>query len=70
MLASLDVLAGQAELAAERGYCRPRIVEEATLNIVEGRHPVLDQILPPGTVVPNGTRMSAGGGAVSANYRT
>src|SRR5581483_5193481 len=54
VLAQLDVLAGLAELAAERGYCRPELEDEPTLNIEDGRHPVLDQTLPPGTFVSNG----------------
>jgi DNA mismatch repair protein MutS len=53
VLATLDVLAGLAELAVSRQYSRPTIVEEPVLHIVEGRHPVLDQVLPPGTFVPN-----------------
>ncbi|MBX7105519.1 MAG: DNA mismatch repair protein MutS [Gemmataceae bacterium] len=52
-LAALDVLAGLAALAAERGYERPTMVDEPTLAIKQGRHPVLDQSLPPGTFVPN-----------------
>jgi len=44
-LARLDVLAGLASLAAERGYCRPEIIEADTLEITEGKHPVLEQIL-------------------------
>ncbi len=58
VLAALDVLAGLAELAAERSYCRPRLVEEPILHIADGRHPILDQILPPGTVVPNSVCLS------------
>jgi DNA mismatch repair protein MutS len=57
VLAWLDVLASLAELAAERNYCRPRIAEDPVLDVVEGRHPVLDQTLPPGTFVPNGLKM-------------
>jgi DNA mismatch repair protein MutS len=56
-LAALDVLAALAELAAERNYCRPELADEPTLAIVDGRHPVLDQTLPPGTFVPNDVRM-------------
>ncbi len=29
-------------LARERGYCRPQVVDEPVLKIVDGRHPVLD----------------------------
>jgi DNA mismatch repair protein MutS len=53
VLARLDVLAGLAELASARGYCRPELSEEPVLEIEDGRHPVLDQALPPGTFVPN-----------------
>lgn len=58
VLASLDFLAGLAELAASRRYVRPQIVEEPILEIREGRHPVLDQTLPPGTFVPNDVLLS------------
>src|SRR5579884_487214 len=57
VLATLDVLASLAELAAERNYCRPTLTDEPVLVIEEGRHPVLEQTLPPGTFVPNGITM-------------
>lgn len=44
-------------------YVRPRFVDEsaaAQLNIVQGRHPVLDVALDT-PVVPNDTRLAAGG---------
>ncbi len=53
VLATADLLAGLAELAATRGYVRPVIVEEPILRVTAGRHPVLDQLLPAGTFVPN-----------------
>jgi DNA mismatch repair protein MutS len=53
VLATLDVLTGLAELAVSRNYCRPTMCDEALLEIEGGRHPVLDQTLPPGTFVPN-----------------
>jgi DNA mismatch repair protein MutS len=62
VLARLDVLAGLAELAAARGYCRPEITEEPVLEIEDGRHPVLDQTLPAGTFVPNDARFAPGHG--------
>jgi len=55
VLARLDVLAGLAELAATQHYCRPELSDEPLLEIEGGRHPVLDQTLPPGTFVPNDT---------------
>jgi DNA mismatch repair protein MutS len=57
VLARLDVLSALAELAASRGYCRPELCDEPVLEIEEGRHPVLDQSLPAGTVVPNDARL-------------
>ena len=54
-LAQIDFLAGLAELAAARNYVRPRLVPEPILDINDGRHPVLDQLLPAGTFVPNDT---------------
>jgi DNA mismatch repair protein MutS len=62
VLAQLDALAGLAELAAERGYCRPQLTDEPVLLIRDGRHPVLDQTLPPGTFVPNDAAMSPADG--------
>jgi DNA mismatch repair protein MutS len=54
-LAQLDVLAGLAELARQRGYCRPRLVEEPVLHVIEGRHAVLDAVMEHGRFVPNDT---------------
>ncbi len=43
-LAEVDVLASMAHIAALRNYCRPRFAEgTGELEIVEGRHPVIEQ---------------------------
>ena len=42
-LAEVDVLACFAHLAARRDYCRPRLDESGDLEIVEGRHPVVER---------------------------
>ena len=44
-LARVDVLSGLAVLAQERRYCRPTITDERVLEIIDGRHPVLEQQL-------------------------
>jgi DNA mismatch repair protein MutS len=54
-LAHLDVLVALTSLARDRGYCRPVLVGESVLNIVDGKHPVLDIVEPDGTFVPNDT---------------
>ncbi|UCG33301.1 MAG: DNA mismatch repair protein MutS, partial [Phycisphaerales bacterium] len=41
----LDCVASLAELAVERRYVRPEIVDDGQLIIRDGRHPVLDQVL-------------------------
>ena len=42
-LAEVDVLAGLAHLAALRSYCRPKFDDSGDLEIVEGRHAVIEQ---------------------------
>jgi DNA mismatch repair protein MutS len=61
-LAELDVLTGLAELAVARQYCRPELCDGPVLEITDGRHPVLDQTLPPGTFVPNDVTLGPDGG--------
>ncbi|MCS7304097.1 MAG: DNA mismatch repair protein MutS [Thermoguttaceae bacterium] len=61
-LAQLDVVAALAELARQRNYCRPRLVEEPILLIRDGRHPVLDILEPEGAFVPNDTELGVGMG--------
>lgn len=53
VLAELDVLLAFAETARQRNYCRPKITEENELEIIDGRHPVLDMVTPDGDFVPN-----------------
>jgi DNA mismatch repair protein MutS len=42
-LAEVDVLAALANIAALRNYCRPKFDESGDIEIVEGRHPVIEQ---------------------------
>jgi DNA mismatch repair protein MutS len=42
-LAEVDVLAGLAHIAALRNYCRPTLDDSGDLEIVEGRHPVIEE---------------------------
>ena len=44
-LAEIDVLAGWALLAREWDYARPVLEDSDFLEIVEGRHPVVEQVL-------------------------
>jgi DNA mismatch repair protein MutS len=62
VMATLDVLGSLAELAAARQYVRPELTDDAVLQVEAGRHPVLDQTLPPGTFVPNDIALGPDGG--------
>ena len=54
LLARLDVLGGLAEAAARNGYVRPTVDTSPVLEIEEGRHPVVERLLPAGEpFVPN-----------------
>ncbi len=58
-ISCLDVLTGLAELAATNNYVQPKIVDNKDskksrkLSILEGRHPVVEQILVDKVFVPN-----------------
>ena len=52
-LAVLDVLSSLAETAALGGYTRPVVHEGNELEIHEGRHPVVEQLLHGGRYIPN-----------------
>ena len=47
-LAALDVLAGFAQLAYDQDYCRPVLNDSLAIDIKEGRHPVIEQMMPDG----------------------
>jgi DNA mismatch repair protein MutS len=52
-VATLDVVRGLSEIAVARRYCRPRLDAGDAIEIVDGRHPVLELNLPAGEFVPN-----------------
>ncbi len=56
-LATLDVLAALAELADRENYCRPEVDLSDQLRIRQGRHPVVERVLPSGEFVPNDLAM-------------
>jgi DNA mismatch repair protein MutS len=62
VVAELDVLSNFATLAAERNYCRPAITDDDVLEIIAGRHPVLERLadsLDGDRFVPNDLYMNA-----------
>ena len=48
ILARLDVLSGFADLAVTNGYCRPSVNDGKVIDIRQGRHPVIETMMPAG----------------------
>lgn len=42
----IDVLSNFAQLAIKNSYCQPSLVKEAIINIEDGRHPVVEKLMP------------------------
>ncbi len=54
-IAELDVLASFAHVSDKLGYVRPTVDESYELEIVKGRHPVIEQMVTSGLFVSNDT---------------
>ena len=52
-IAELDVLATFADVASREGYSRPTIVDAVELDIIAGRHPVVERMMPRDKFIPN-----------------
>ena len=59
-LASLDVLVSLATVADERGYCKPQVDDSDSIEITDGRHPVIESMKLGERFVPNDTRLDGG----------
>ncbi len=60
-IATADTLASLAQTARDQDYCCPTITADRTLEIREGRHPVVERMLGSGTpFVPNDTLLDCG----------
>ncbi len=59
VIARLDVLLALSVAAQRQGYCRPVLNETRNLHIVNGRHPVIEQVQTEAAFVPNDTSMDA-----------
>lgn len=64
IVASIDVVTAMAQLAVEQKYCRPILTTESQVQIIEGRHPVLDIAQPLGAFVPNDTTLDEEAGFI------
>lgn len=64
----LDLFTGFAKLALDNDYCRPEIVDDEGIEIVDGRHPVVEASVPKGSYVP--ASVNIGGPATRFNVIT
>ena len=64
-LAQLDCLLSLAEIAAQPGYVKPEYTDEPCLEIIGGRHPMVEALLAASgsssAYIPNDTHLSASG---------
>ncbi|EHQ89937.1 DNA mismatch repair protein MutS [Desulfosporosinus youngiae] len=58
VLAEIDVFVSLAEAAVRNHYVRPQLKKDGQIIIIEGRHPVVEEMLEQGAFVPNDTHMS------------
>ncbi|HYH04069.1 MAG TPA: DNA mismatch repair protein MutS, partial [Bacillota bacterium] len=59
VLAELDCLVALAEAAVRYNYVKPEINNEGRMLILDGRHPVVERVLPRGAFVPNDTALDS-----------
>ncbi|MFH1766280.1 MAG: DNA mismatch repair protein MutS [Gemmatimonadota bacterium] len=57
-LARLDVFATLAEVARDRGYTRPEVHTGFDMDIREGRHPVVETMMPSEEFIPNDLQLN------------
>ena len=68
-MAQLDVLAGFAEAALQNNYVMPNVDESGVMEIKEGRHPVIEQMLKGSLFVPNDTMLDEDENPDAAHHR-
>ena len=59
-VAQVDVLNSLATVAMNNHYCMPEVDESDVIDIIDGRHPVVEQVLKGNMFVPNDTHMNGG----------
>src|SRR5688500_11835521 len=59
LIGELDVFASLAEAAEREGYVRPQMEDGFDLDIVRGRHPVVERMMPRDRFIPNDVRLTA-----------
>lgn len=57
-IAILDVLVSLAQAGDEYNYIRPKLLDDGTIHIKDGRHPLVERILNRDLFVPNDTHLA------------
>ena len=57
-IAKIDTLASLSKVALNNNYVRPLITETKTIDILDGRHPVVDALLQEESFIPNDTLLN------------
>ena len=63
-VATIDVLSSLAEVAITKDYCKPVITPPGDIHIRDGRHPVVEDLMPQGDFVPNDTHLESVGSSM------
>ena len=54
-ISALDVISSFSQVAEDMNYCMPEVTNSGTIDIKDGRHPVIEKMLPPGAFISNDT---------------
>ena len=58
LLSEIDCVVSLASVALDNNYVRPLINEKNYISITEGRHPVVEKVIPTGSFISNDTYMN------------
>lgn len=65
IVANIDALVSLAIVSAQNNYVRPQVDQSGELLIQEGRHPVVERMIPNQMFVPNDTQLDNGSHCIS-----
>ncbi len=65
IVSCLDVITSFAQVAEDMNYCMPEVTDSGVIDIREGRHPVIEKMLPQGEFISNDTYLDKSDNRVS-----
>ena len=65
IISTLDVITSFAGVAEDMNYCMPEVTDSGVIDIREGRHPVIEKMLPQGEFISNDTYLDKSDNRVS-----